>query len=173
MKLYLTEDFDEANLWCFDGEEDTFHEFEKQIWLENFDGTAAGFVEVCEILHTRRIDVEHAYISNKITIIGDEAFCFCYSLKSVSIPDSIIRIGGAAFYGCSSLTSITIPSRVTYIGGRAFCDCSALEIITIPDSVEYIGVNAFEGCSSLTVYTKNPYAIDYCEKNSIKYSTKF
>ncbi|MDO4563567.1 MAG: leucine-rich repeat protein, partial [Clostridia bacterium] len=39
-----------------------------------------------------------------VTAIGDYAFCRCYSLISISIPDSVTSIGDYAFYRCYSLT---------------------------------------------------------------------
>ncbi|MBQ4471369.1 MAG: leucine-rich repeat protein, partial [Kiritimatiellae bacterium] len=36
-----------------------------------------------------------------VTSIGDEAFCSCSGLTSVTIPDSVVSIGYEAFSGCS------------------------------------------------------------------------
>ena len=88
-----------------------------------------------------------------VTSIGDNAFGFCSSLTSITIPNSVTSIGDDAFYNCSSLTSITIPNSVTRIGDFAFCGCSSLTSITIPDGVTSIGNYAFEHCSSLTSIT--------------------
>ena len=71
------------------------------------------------------------------------------SLKTVVITDST-SIGDDAFRYCSSLTSITIPNSVTSIGNQAFRDCSGLTNITIPNSIKSIGNYAFNACSSLT-----------------------
>ena len=90
-----------------------------------------------------------------VTTIGYEAFEYCNSLTSVTIPDSVTTIGGSAFWYCSSLTSVTIGDSVTTIGDYAFCECSSLRSVTIPDSVTTIGYEAFFECSSLTsVYCK-------------------
>ena len=88
-----------------------------------------------------------------ITAIGDFAFCFCSSLTSVTIPDSVTAIGGGAFHDCSSLTSVKIGDSVTAIGDSAFHSCSSLTSVTIGDSVTAIGCDAFLGCSSLTSVT--------------------
>ena len=105
--------------------------------------------------------VSNTYVDGKgviefdgdVTIIGDGAFYWCYSLTSVTIPDSVTTIGNYAFRYCDNLTSVTIPDSVTTIGWGAFDGCSSLTSVTIPDSVTTIGVGAFDGCSSLTSVT--------------------
>ena len=89
----------------------------------------------------------------KVTTIGDYAFKYCYSLTSVTIPDSVTTIGSYAFSDCSSLTSVTIPDSVTTIGNHAFYKCTSLTSVTIGDSVTTIGYSAFRDCSSLTSVT--------------------
>ena len=73
----------------------------------------------------------------------------CFSLTSVTIPNSVTSIGYWAFYDCSSLTSITIPNSVTSIGNSAFSGCSSLTSVTIPNSVTSIGEYAFYNCINL------------------------
>ena len=42
-----------------------------------------------------------------MTAIGPRAFLNCSSLKSITIPESVMAIGDSAFEGCSSLESIS------------------------------------------------------------------
>ena len=68
-----------------------------------------------------------------VTEIRTEAFRFCTSLTSVTIPSSVTTIGSGAFESCTSLASVTIPNSVTTIGNFAFQDCTALTNFVIPD----------------------------------------
>ena len=96
--------------------------------------------------------------SNKITEIAEEAFCHCYNLKKIVIPDSVTYIGNNAFYGCYNLTSFTIPNNVTYIGHSVFKYCSNLTSVTIGESISKVQYCTFVGCSALEeimIYSRN------------------
>jgi hypothetical protein len=92
-------------------------------------------------------------IPNSVTSIGAYAFYFCYALTSVTIPNSVTSIGTYSFNGCSSARLITIPNNVTSIGTYAFSACYSLTSITIPNGVTSIGSGAFQTCFSLTSIT--------------------
>jgi hypothetical protein len=113
-----------------------------------------------------------ASLSSGISSIGVEAFSWCPSLTSVTIPSTVTSIGDIAFYYsgltnitipgsvtnlglgtfaiCSSLTSVTIQGGVTSIGERSFNYCTSLTSVTLPDSITDIGDDAFYNCSNLT-----------------------
>ena len=92
-------------------------------------------------------------IPNSVTSIGDGAFIGCFSLQSITIPNSVTSIGDRAFIGCEFLQSVTIPNSVTSIGNRAFEQCKSLQSVTIPNSVTSIGDEAFSSCESLQSVT--------------------
>ena len=93
--------------------------------------------------------VEHEGTTYSVTSIGDEAFCDCDGLTSVTIPNSVESIWGKAFYDCSGLTSVTIPNSVTSIGINAFGGCYGLTSVTIGSGVTSIGSAAFANCAEL------------------------
>jgi hypothetical protein len=108
-------------------------------------------------------------IPNSVISIGQDAFSHCYGLTSVTIPNSVPSIGNYAFQHCSSLTSVTIPNSVISIGSYAFEYCSSLTSVTIPDSVTSIGSYAFQSCTKLasvtignSVTSIGDYAFQFC-----------
>lgn len=107
-----------------------------------------------------------------VTLIGDHAFFYCYSLTSVIIPDSVIKISDYAFFSCTSLASVTIPDSVTSIGESAFQDCTSMRIVTIPNSVISIGRSAFyNSTGELIVNCNIPSALSY--NDGAFYNSKF
>ena len=57
-----------------------------------------------------------------VTAIGDNAFCYCAGLTSITLPEGCTTIGYYAFSGCTNLTSITLPDGCS-IGEGAFKGC--------------------------------------------------
>ena len=70
-------------------------------------------------------------------------FCFNETVKSITLPSTIVIIQNCAFDSCSNLETINIPDGVEEIGWNAFYDCWSLESLTIPKSVTKIGEMAF------------------------------
>lgn len=58
-------------------------------------------------------------IPDRVTSIGDFAFMYCISLKSITIPNSVTSVGCDAFRWCVLLESIIIPESVPSIGKGA------------------------------------------------------
>ena len=85
--------------------------------------------------------------------IGTDAFEYCYSLSSITIPNTVTDIGNRVFSNCRNLTSITIPNSVTYIGDYTFKNCYKLSSVIISDNAAFIGSYAFYNCYNLTNIT--------------------
>ena len=120
------------------------------------------------------------HIREGVKVIGNGAFGWCRSLKSINIPNSVTNIGDSVFSYCSSLFNINIPSSVVNMNGNPFCDWNGdlhndskafiyeqqvlfnkdkTTLIAyrskdtnyiIPNSVTNIGDHAFYNCESLT-----------------------
>lgn len=85
-----------------------------------------------------------------VTGISDRAFQDCYSLRSITIPNSITNLGQSVFYYCTNLADLTMGTNVTGIGQVDFYNCSRLGSVAIPNSVTSIGSAAFDRCYGMT-----------------------
>ena len=82
------------------------------------------------------------------SVIGQNAFACCSSLKSVTLPSSVSAIDIGAFDSCTSLESINLEN-ITNIDSTAFRACQSLESVKL-DEVTAIGSLAFAGCTTLS-----------------------
>lgn len=90
--------------------------------------------------------------------ISDNAFNEDVALKNIDFPNGTIisSIGNGAFEECHTLTNFDIPSSVCSIGQNAFNGCKKLTYITIPQNVTNIQDNAFCNCTSLQSVVLHP-----------------
>lgn len=116
-------------------------------------------------------DLRSIVLPSCLTYIGQEAFAFCTSLKSVDFPQ-LNSIGYRAFY-YSGLTQLTLPCKgigreaflccndlsyvklveTTGIGEAAFRICKSIKTFILPGTLNTIGKQAFAGCDSVEVFT--------------------
>lgn len=59
-----------------------------------------------------------------VTSIGDNAFCGCYNLNSITISYNVTSIGDSAFFYCSGLTSVTIENPDCEIYDSRYTICN-------------------------------------------------
>ena len=90
-----------------------------------------------------------------MTSIGDNAFKYCASLTTITIPENsqLASIGNLAFHWCGSLTAINIPKSVTSIKSDAFCCCSSLTTITVAN--ENATYDSRGGCNAIIETNSN------------------
>ncbi len=62
---------------------------------------------------------------------------------------AVVKIGEGAFSNCYSLTSVTIPDSVREIDYEAFWYCYALETVTIGSGLESLPLDSFYSCESM------------------------
>lgn len=108
----------------------------------------------------------------KVTL-GEQTFCNCTKLQSISIPYNVVEIRNGRFSGsgitqvifdggyrldnfpvelfkdCWKLSDITIPENVLVLNSRCLYNTS-ISVIKIPDSVTDIGIQCFKNCVELT-----------------------
>ncbi len=92
-------------------------------------------------------------LPNKLMTVGNSAFCYCHSITTIKLPDSVTSIGNNSFGYCSSLTSIELSNNLNVIGSWAFIDCTSLTSIKIPHSVISIGQDILK--SKAILYNRN------------------
>jgi hypothetical protein len=88
---------------------------------------------------------------SKLRQLGPLAFLLCEALASITLPASLECIGPKCFQSCLGLVSVNFPhdSRLRRIDSCAFSKCPSLRSIVIPSSVEYVGHACFLDSDSL------------------------
>ena len=93
--------------------------------------------------------------------IGRNMFNYCFALKNISLPDSLLEIGDYVFVEASNLDEVRFGNGLRKIGLRVFFGCQKLKNITLPESLEYIGEEALSGLgATCIVLGKNIKEID-------------
>ena len=110
-------------------------------------------------------------VTYTVTRIGDYAFEYKSTLKSVTISETVTEIGNNAFAVCTNLTSIDIPNTVTTLGGYVFYSCESLQSLTIPRSVTKIGAGLCSFCTSLTEITVKEGNENYVSVDGVLYNS--
>lgn len=111
-------------------------------------------------------------IPSGVKKIANEAFANSFSLKSITIPNTVESIGERAFY-CTSLTGVKIPSAVKTIGKDAFDGCYDLKKITVDKNNKYFSYDSTgalfnKSKTKLIVYPIGNTANSYTVPNTVK-----
>ncbi len=86
---------------------------------------------------------KHVVIPSEVRVIGEDAFFFNFSLRSVRIEKELDAIERNAFYSCHSLERVEALCGVGEIGYGAFGMCLNLRSVSIKGGVGYIEDGAF------------------------------
>ena len=88
--------------------------------------------------------------------IGTNAFKWCSSLETVTLPDTIRVISPGAFQyagstaeGAPGFHAVNLNEGLVSIGYLAFCGDAQLKDVSIPSTVRVIDFSAFEKCGGL------------------------
>ena len=109
-------------------------------------GDPKDFVIEEGVLKEYKGNAEQLLLVDGIHTVGERAFRFNSTLKSVVIPEGVHTIAKDAFSYCMSLETITLPSTLKYLGGFG---SAKMKKIQIPNGVEVIGYGAFDSCNEL------------------------
>ena len=88
-------------------------------------------------------------VAGNMTKIGNQAFCYCTNMTSITFDAPIDTIYAEAFYDCEALPAIELPATTQRIEAAAFRYCYALTAFTIPAATEYVGRGIFTSCDGL------------------------
>ncbi|EJK49720.1 hypothetical protein THAOC_31370 [Thalassiosira oceanica] len=105
-----------------------------------------------------------------LKVVGQCAFQYCKSLRSVTIPSTVAELGEGAFYSCSNLVELQLNEGLEIIEREAFQNCTALRSVTLPSTVTELDEGTFYDCSNLVNLQLNEgleiirdYAFKYCK----------
>lgn len=121
------------------------------------DGAFWSAQELFANAETSKMLLQHIYLPNTITEIGEHAFEGCYYLETVQLPDTtqdgvgIRKIGSNAFDSTGHIQIMDgALSRLEEIGVSAFYAAgSGVVMSEIPEKLTYIKGWAFAKCSSV------------------------
>lgn len=109
-----------------------------------------------------------------VNTIGERCFIGCDKLAQLYLGDSLISIGEKAFAFCSSIRTLALPFGTREAGQSAFEGCRSLESVILPESLSTLPNNMFGACISLTSVSLSGrtrsigyYAFSYCR--NLKY----
>ncbi len=133
--------------------------------LEKYNGSAGDVIipESVTVIKNNAFSgcktLKSVTIPASVKEIQQYAFCDCKALEQVNFSEGLQRIGRNAFYNCTALKSITIPGSIREISMLAFSCCESLEQINLPEGLTKIGTSIFRGCCSL-VTVKIPSSVE-------------
>ncbi len=102
----------------------------------------------------KSVDIVDSSLGN-IEKINDYMFDGCYSLESISFPDSVNTIGKYAFRDCKGFLNLDFFNSVSVINDYAFQGCSSVQTIVLPECLKTVGYGIFRDCDKLKIIRAN------------------
>ena len=97
--------------------------------------------------------------------VGVYGFYGCYTLRAISMVNTITQVSTSSFQNCMSLVYLTLPINSTSIGTNCFYGCSTLKSVSFCHNLETLGEASFQNCYSLKNLTL-PNGADYLVRSS-------
>ena len=135
---------------------------------------------------------EYICCNESISVIPDECFKDCETLKRIDFKGDISYLGGKAFCGCKNLEEINFFGKLDYynektfsklnnlkriyfnelknVYGKTFFNLSNLESVTISNGLQEIGDEAFANCTNLKML-RLPIPFPIIKHNALKSSS--
>lgn len=132
----------------FDASEIILHSGINRIGTSAFAGCTGKLTVNCNIPNSDSKD-NGAFVGSKfseivvgegVKYIGGYAFSGCSTIRSITLPESLLLIGNYSMKGCEGITSLTIPQNIKRCGKGAFEGCSALCELHISDLTSWFGI---------------------------------
>ena len=119
--------------------------------------TITGVTSIGKSAFNRCDEIRHVTFPSSLKDIGNYAFRYCRSLKTVDLSKTQVKaIPMYVFKWCSSLESLVFPKTLESIWGEAFGRCTSLNRVYVPASV-YIDKDAFPaGVEIIRIDFTNP-----------------
>lgn len=95
-----------------------------------------------------RSGVTEVQIPNSVTTIGESAFAYAESLRSITLPLNLKAVSKTMLAG-TAIENIAIPEGVTTIGYGAFQSCLQLRTVMLPSTLTLIEAYGFNNCQNL------------------------
>jgi len=86
-----------------------------------------------------------------VKALGESAFMYCTSLKSINLPLTQKTLPAHFFEGCYALETIVLPATLTAINTDAFYGCHNLANVNLHEGIATIGQRAFYNCKLTSV----------------------
>ncbi len=122
-----------------------------------------------------RDKITSVVIGKDITHVGNYAFGFAHSIKSITFEEGskLESVGALAFYYILKVTEVELPETVTKIGKLAFAYCDKLTYVLLPQNAKSIYADAFKNSPAVVLdVAEGSYAEDYAKANGISYTTR-